>query len=205
MCWAWNIITGDRSGNSMAGEAKAKTGGTEPAGQEGTIIVVTLLILAALTLSALMAVNMAVSDGTVMRNTRTYQCNLYRAETGITVAKETHADSWLAPDSVLFDLSLNNAGISVDKFAIPGVDGEDMPVMGSYAIARIESMPEPGSPSEMFYALSHRAPMPSGAGFSAMNFEIRRYGIIAKGTSEQGKPGAGVTVEAGLYKVFNRF
>ena len=203
MHWAWNIITADRSGNSSGAEVKRDV--NEAAGQKGTIIVVTLLILAALTLSALMAVNMAVSDGAVMRNSRTYQCDLYRAETGITVARETHADSWLAPDSVLFDLSLDNAAISVDKFSIPGLDGKTMPVMGSYSIARIEGMPEPGSPSEQFYALSHKAPMPSGAGFSAMNFEIRRYGIISTGTSKQDGTAAGVTVEAGLYKIFNRF
>jgi hypothetical protein len=175
------------------------------AGQNGTIIVVTLLILAALTLSALMAVNMAVCDGSVMRNSRMYQCDLYRAETGITVARETHADTWLAPDSVLFDLSLDNAGITVDQFSIPGVNGEDLPAMGRYVISRIESVPAPGSPSERFYALSHRAPMPSGSGFSAMNFEIRRYGIISTGSSKKDRPGSGVTVEAGLYKVFNRF
>ena len=77
--------------------------------------------------------------------------------------------------------------------------------MGSYSIARIESTPAPGLPSEKFYALSHQAPMPSGSGFSAMNFEIRRYGILSTGLSKQGRPDSGVTVEAGLYKVFNAF
>ncbi len=174
-------------------------------GQAGTIIVVTLLVLAALTVSSLMAVNMAVSDGTVMRNSRTYRCDLYRAETGITVAKAAHTDSWLASDSILFDLSEGSAGVTEEGFSISGLDGNDLPAMGRYVIARIETVPAAGSLSEKFYPLSHMAPMPSGSGYSAMNFEIRRYGILSTGSSKKDRPDTGVTVEAGLYKVFNRF
>jgi hypothetical protein len=166
-------------------------------------MIITLLVLAALTLSSLMAMNVAVSDGAIMRNNRTYRCDLYRAETGITVAGEHHAASWLAPDSDLFDLSLDEAAVMVDDFTIAGVDGHDMPVMGKYAVARIESAPAAGSLSERFYALGHQAPMPIGSGFSARSFEIRRYGVLSTGSSNPDRPG--VTVEAGVYKVFNAF
>lgn len=173
------------------------------AGQQGTAIIIAMLVLAALSLASLMAVNMAVSDSSIMRNNRTYRSDLYRAETGITVAGEYHAASWLASDSDLFDLSLDEAAVIVNGFTIAGVDGNDMPVMGKYAVARIESTPAAGSLSERFYALGHQAPMPIGSGFSARSFEVRRYGILSTGSSKPGRPG--VTVEAGVYKVFNAF
>ncbi len=172
--------------------------------ENGSAIVMTLLIMAALTLSMLMAINVAFNDSSIMKNSRAYLCDLYRAETGITVAEEEHAGSWLAADSDLFDLSKEDAAVIVNDFTITGPDGEPMPAMGSYSIARIEKAPAEDSPSKAFYALGHTAPMPAGSGCSAVKFEIRRYGILSTGSSEQG-PGAGVTVEAGLYKVLNKF
>jgi hypothetical protein len=157
----------------------------------------------ALLLASVMAVNMAVSDSSIMRNSRIYRDALCRAETGITVAEETQAESWLASDSDLFDLSQEDAAVAVSGFSIADAAGNDMPAMGSFSIARLESAPSSGSLSERFYALGHLAPMPSGSGFSARDFEIRRYGILSTGSSGQGR--SGVTVEAGLYKVFNAF
>jgi hypothetical protein len=171
----------------------------------GSALMVTMMVMMALLLAAVMAVNMAVSDSIIMRNNRIYRDDLYRAETGVTVARETQADSWLASDSELFDLSREDAAVTVDGFSIAGADGADLPSMGSYSIARIESDPEEGALSEQFYALGHRAPMPSGAGYSARSFEIRRYGILSTGSSRLDRPVRGVTVEAGLYKVFNSF
>lgn len=177
----------------------------EVSGQKGIIVIVTLLVLSVLTLSSLMAINMAAGDGAVMRNSRVFRSNLYRAETGITVAGESHSDSWLAPDSILFDLSQKDAGVRVDSFSLTGPDGKDIPSMGRYVLARIERGPASGTVSEQFYPLNHKAPVPSGSGYSAMNFEIRRYGILSTGSANNNGSNAGVTVEAGLYKVFNRF
>ena len=171
--------------------------------EAGAVIIVTLMILTILSMSSLMAVNMAVSDSRIMRNSRSYHCSLYRAETGITLAGEKHATSWLDPDSDLFDLSLDDAAFAVDNFCLVGIDGKDTPVMGGFKIGRIEKVPAARTLSDRFNHLGHRAPMPVGSGFSAMNFEIRRYGILSTGTYPQGK--SNVTVEAGLYKIFNRF
>ncbi|MEW6077145.1 MAG: PilX N-terminal domain-containing pilus assembly protein [Thermodesulfobacteriota bacterium] len=174
-------------------------------GMRGSALMVTMLVMMALLLTAVMAVNMAMSDSSIMRNNRLYRDALYRAETGITLARETHADSWLAPDSELFDLSREDAAVTVNGFSVSGPDGNDLPAMGNYSIARIERDPEDESLSKQFYALGHRAPMPSGAGYSARSFEIRRYGVLSNGLSRPDRPAGGVTVEAGLYKVFNAF
>lgn len=171
----------------------------------GSALVLTLLLMAALLLSSLMAMNIAVTDSSIMKNSRSYRTDLYRAETGITLAGETHSESWLASDSALFDLSREDAVVVVKGFFIAGADGDDMPSMGNYSIARIESDPAVGSLSEQFYALGHQAPMPVGSGFSAREFEIRRYGVLSTGSSRPDRPDAGVTVEAGMYKVFNLF
>lgn len=173
--------------------------------RNGSVIAITLLIMVALSLSSLMAMNIAVSDSIIMRNSRSYRTDLYRAETGLTLAGETHVESWLSPDSDLFDLSVDDAAVMVEDFSITGVDGDDMPAMGSYAIARIDGAPAAGSLSGKFYALGHQAPMPAGSGCSAKSFEIRRYGVLATGSSRPDKPDVGVTVEAGVYKVFNIF
>jgi len=173
--------------------------------QKGSTMTVTLMIMAVLILSLTMAMNIVVENSGMMRNSRGYRHDLYRAETGITLAVETQAESWLAPDSVLFDLSRGDAEIQVDGFSVADADGREMPVMGRYTIARIESGAAEDSPSKAFYRLGHQAPVPPGSGYSAMKFEIRRYGICSTGTSKPQNPADGVTVEVGLYKVFNIF
>ena len=173
--------------------------------QKGSTMAVTLMIMAVLILSLTMAMNIVVENSGMMKNSRGYRDDLYRAETGLTLAVETQAESWLAADSVLFDLSRDDAEMVVDGFSITDADGREMPVMGRYTIARIESEAAEDSPSKAFYPLGHQAPIPSGSGYSAMKFEIRRYGIRSTGASRPKNTADGVTVEAGLYKVFNIF
>ncbi len=178
--------------------------GVSPIGkQKGSVIGITLLMVAALSLSSLMVADLALEDSAMMRNSREYRTGLYRAETGISLAGESHRQTWLAADSDLFDEIAEDAAWVEEGFAVTDKQGSALLDMGRYQIARIEANPAGDSLSENFYTLNHRAPVHSGAGFSAKNFEIRRYGIISTGFVHGRDPG--VTIEAGLSKIFNRY
>ncbi|MFP4444928.1 MAG: hypothetical protein ACLFPD_01610 [Desulfosudaceae bacterium] len=163
---------------------------------------VAMLVLAALSLSSLLALTMVLNDSAMMRNNRDYRRMLYRAETGLALAAQTHRTTWLAPDSVLFDEDDPQAVFKCNPFTLADKQGNSLPALGRYRIARIQSAPAAGSLSARFYDISHRAPLTGRAGFSARDFELRRYGIRSTGFDQRGRDG--VTIEAGLAKVFNR-
>jgi len=170
--------------------------------QAGSVMAMAMLVLAALTLSSLLALTMVLNDSAMMRNNRDYRRTLYRAETGLALAAQTHRTTWLDPDSVLFDEDDSQAVFERNPFTLADAGGNNLPAMGHYRIARIESAPASGSLSAQFYAIGHRAPLTGRAGFSARDFELRRYGIQSTGFDRRGREG--VRIEAGLAKVFNR-
>ncbi|MFP4040101.1 MAG: PilX N-terminal domain-containing pilus assembly protein [Desulfosudaceae bacterium] len=171
--------------------------------REGSVVAVAMLLLMVLSLSALMAMTMTLNDSAMMRNNRDYRRMLYKAETALALAAQTHRDSWLAADSPLFDEADPEAEVVADDFTLADKEGTDLPAMGRYRIARIESDPGVDSLSEKFYHLGHRAPLKGQAGFSARDFERRRYGLLAIGYDRRGNDG--VSIEAGFSKIFNKF
>ncbi|MFO8047897.1 MAG: pilus assembly PilX N-terminal domain-containing protein [Desulfosudaceae bacterium] len=171
--------------------------------REGSVVAVAILLLMVLSLSALMALTMTLNDSAMMRNNRDYRSMLYKAETALALAAQTHRDSWLAADSSLFDEADAGAEVVVDNFTLADKEGNDLPAMGRYRLTRIESDPGADSLSERFYHLGHRAPLKGRAGFSARDFERRRYGLLATGFDRRGNEG--VSIEAGFSKIFNKF
>lgn len=159
------------------------------------MMVVALLMLLGLSITVFMAARIAVSNSRMMLNNRQYRNNLYRAESVISLAAETHRETWLAPESDLLKMEKADA-----VYRTPAGELEEIRISedetqkaGRYEIYRIE--PE----QDQFYALPHKAPTMIGSGTSGKK-EIRRYGIQATGTNGQGN--GKVMLEAGFAKVF---
>jgi len=177
---------------------------------DGSTILVALLMLVALSLTAFMASDNSLTNSKMMRNNRDYIDNLYRAESGISAAVELHQQTWLDFDSDLFDLDAGNACITNNTVQIKGED-DTLVSIASYRVARVEDYRDSGINSKLddnaltreFYPLGHRAPPPVGSGTSPANFEIRRYGIQSKAIPRDGSPAA-TTIESGLSKFFNK-
>ncbi|MCP4551835.1 MAG: hypothetical protein GY834_07300 [Bacteroidetes bacterium] len=167
--------------------------------ESGSAIVAALLMGLALSLAVFIAMDNSLFNSRTMRNSRQYIDNLYRGETGITVACEENRTTWLASASNLFQLT-NTVPVGNANVQITDENGNPLTV-ASYVIARIEIAPTPGTLSDSFpYKLNHQAPPPIGSKSSVRKFEIRRFGI--RSTVQ---PANTLTVESGLYKTFNKY
>jgi len=174
--------------------------------EKGSAIVVALLMGLALSLAVFIAVDNSLSNSRMMRSNRQYRDNLYRAETGLTVAAEQNQTTWLAPGSALFQATttfgVGNEGNAQESNANVQILNENAAQMtvASYVVARIEPTPLAGTLSDSFdYKMNHQAPPHIGSGSSPRYFEIRRYGI--RSTAQ---PDNRLTVESGLFKTFNK-
>lgn len=179
---------------------------------EGSTIVVVLLMLMALSLAVIMAMDTSMMNSSMMRNNRDYRDHLYRAESGISIAAEVSQATWLAGTSILFDLTDGDADRSDQLAVLNDVDNNSVNI-SEYDIARIEdyendinvdNLLDSDALTRDFYALSHIAPPPVGSGHSPKNFEIRRYGIHSQAFDRQAVL-TPLTLEAGLFKFFNKF
>ena len=177
---------------------------------DGAVMIIALLMLAALSLTAFMASDNSLTNSRMMRNNRDYINNLYRAESGISAAVERHQKTWLDFDSDLFDLDAGGVCITNNNVQVKGDDGALISI-ASYQVARIENYKasdinhklDDNALTRDFYALGHKAPPPIGSGTSPANFEIRRYGIKSKAIPRDGSPSS-TTIESGLSKFFNK-
>ena len=159
------------------------------------MMVAALLMLLGLSLTVFMAARIAVSNSRMMLNNRQYRNNLYRAESVISLAAETHRETWLAPGSDLLRMGKADAVFRTpaDEAVEIRISEQEMQQAGRYEIYRVEQG------QEQFYALPHKAPAMIGSGTSGKK-EIRRYGIRATGTN--GRSNGKVVLEAGFAKVF---
>ena len=178
---------------------------------QGSTMIVALLILIALSLSVFMAMDGSITNSKMMRNSRDYRDNFYRAETGISVATELAQATWLSPTSLLFDMSDGNAEINNANVEIIDEDGDPIDI-AAYEIARIEDYNgkseiddklDADALTRSFYSLAHTSPPPVGSKMSPKNFEIRRYGIHSQANPRKGS--GRITLENGLFKLFNKY
>lgn len=178
---------------------------------DGSIMIAALLMLVALSLAVFMASDNSLTNSRMMRNSRDYRNDLYRAESGISTAVELHKTTWLDSDSDLFDMDAGNASITNNNVQLNDEDGNPIAI-ASYQIARIENYEDSDIDSKLdddaltrdFFSLGHTAPPQVGSGMSPANFEIRRYGIDSTAVPRDGSNNS-ITIESGLSKLFNKY
>ncbi len=176
----------------------------------GSATIVALLMLAALSLTVFMAMDTSMMNSSMMRNNRDYRENLYRSESGLTIATENHQNVWLQAASPLFSISAGDAEIIDQDASINDADGNPVRV-AQYDIARVEDYTDGTIDSKLaeesltrdFFPLPHFGPPVIGTGMSARNFEIRRYGIHTRAVDKRDNV-TSLTIESGLWKIFNK-
>lgn len=72
--------------------------------KEGSVIIAVILILAGLSVVVFMASDDSITGNRLIKLGREYRNNTYRADTGVSLAIESHKETWLKSDSELFDL-----------------------------------------------------------------------------------------------------
>ena len=116
---------------------------------KGSAIIAALLMTLALSLAVFIAMDNSLSNSKMMRSNREYTDNLYKAETGITVAVEEHQTTWLSSASTLFSDTTGNATEGNPNVTIVDENAANM-TLASYVVGRIQSSPAVGSFSENF-------------------------------------------------------
>ena len=178
---------------------------------QGSIMIVGLLMLVALSLTVFMSMESSMLNSKIMRSSRDYRDKLYRSESGLSIAAERHRINWLSAASILFNLANNDADILDQDANINDAGGNQVRV-AQYDLARIEDYNDATINGNLaadaltrdFYPLPHIGPPAIGSGNSGKNFEIRRYGIHSRAVDRRDDVSS-LSVESGLYKIFNKY
>ena len=177
---------------------------------DGSIMIVALLLLVALSVTVFMASESSLTNSRMMRNNRAYLDNLYRAESGISMAIQENRDTWLDTGSALFDMDAASAVYTENPVQITDENGNPVNV-ARYEVARLEDYNgdsdvdnklDADALTRQFYSMAHTAPPSIGSGMSPKNFEMRRYGIMAQAIPRLGFNS--LTLISGLSKLFNK-
>ena len=164
--------------------------------EEGSVIVLALVLLVLLTILGISATQTSTIEVQIASNERHAVQNLYQAEAGghytLEIVKTWMTDTFLTAAETAAFSTQNN--VDIDSDGAPDVNIE---------IRCIEITGTPiGGLSDGANDLplqKHIAPPPVGSGYSLNDYEVRRYGITATSISGSSQ------VQIGAYKVFNKF
>ncbi|MBW1981381.1 MAG: hypothetical protein JRJ12_09160 [Deltaproteobacteria bacterium] len=163
--------------------------------QKGMVLVLALLMLAAISIIGIAALNTSDTEMKIAQNEKQLARQFYDAES-VLVATLEDRTAWLTESF----LAAGETGAYYTSAVDFDGDGSND---GTVELRCIESSNTPiGSLSNAANDLPsqpHISSSPPGSGFSLKHFEARRYGITA--TSSTGN----TRIQAGLYKVFNKY
>jgi len=172
--------------------------------EEGTVIVVALLILVLLTIIGISGTNTTVTELQIVGNDARYKQNFYNAEAGL--IRDIVNPRWLTTGDIDGDGD-GDGFLDVDKTvawfcgASPVLDSNGSPV-ATIEVRCIENtgatIAALSNAANDLPVRSHTGPPPDGSGYSLKYFEVRRYGVTA--TSATGN----TQIQAGVWKVFNK-
>jgi len=163
---------------------------------EGFVLVATIFILVIITLAGVFAITNSNTELSIVRNTQLLTREFYEAEAGIIDALE-NSNLWMTNAFLIAGETSANATLSSTV-----TDTSGNPV-ANIEVRCIESsgtaIPSLSNEANDLPLQSHTAPPPSGSGYSAKYFQIRRYGITT--TSTDGR----TIVQGGAWKIFNKY
>jgi Tfp pilus assembly protein PilX len=169
--------------------------------QEGSVIVLALILLVLLTLLGISATRTSTIEVQIAANERQAVQNLYQAESGNYYALEI-SDSWMSSDFLSAAETAAYVDSSVDSSLSVDIDGDDT----DDVTIEIRCIEDTGTPVDILSdeannlpTQQHISPPPVGSGYSLNDYEIRRYGITATSTNGSSP------VQVGVYKVFNKY
>ncbi|WP_319524141.1 pilus assembly PilX N-terminal domain-containing protein [uncultured Desulfosarcina sp.] len=162
--------------------------------EEGIVTIVSLMVLVILTIAGIAAVTIANNETSIVRNEQIAVDTFYSTETGINDALVNYTD-WLTDDFLTESVTV--AGDEFDA-ATTVDDGDPVATIQVRCIEDSQTEVFDGDVGDEIPAMSHTASPPSGSGYSAKYFQIRRYSITSTSTSD------GTAVQIGAWKVFNK-
>ena len=169
--------------------------------QEGSVIVLSMVLLVLLTILGISATRTSTIEVQIASNERQAVQNQYQAESGNHYALEI-SNTWMTDT---FLTTADNAAF-VDPSVIPSlaVDTDsDGTNDATIEIRCIETTSTPigglSDGANNLPAQQHISSPPAGSGTSLKYFEVRKYGITATSTN------GGNQIQIGAYKIFNKF
>jgi Tfp pilus assembly protein PilX len=166
--------------------------------EDGFALGASILISTIVILTAVLALWKSNTEVQVVRNERELTIEFYNAESGVIDALENYNTGpiqWLTTDFLTTDPKF--------AYAANTSNDENGNSMADIEVRCIEksgtAVAELSTAANTLPLQPHKAPPPSGSGYSLKYFEVRRYGITA--TSSDGN----TQVQVGAYKVFNKF
>ena len=169
--------------------------------QEGSVIVLSMVLLILLTILGISATRTSTIEVQIASNERHAVQNLYQAEAGDHYALEI-SKTWMTDTFLTTPVNAAYVDPSVDPLLAVDIDSDGT----NDATIEIRCIESTGTD---IVALSdgandlplqqHITPPPAGSGYSLKDYEVRRYGITATSTSGNSQ------VQIGAYKVFNKY
>ncbi|MFA7166738.1 MAG: PilX N-terminal domain-containing pilus assembly protein [Desulfoplanes sp.] len=155
--------------------------------EKGMVLVVAILLLAALIILGTTGVMQTSTDLKISGNYKTSIQTFYDTEGTLQHAIGT-PDTWLTTDflteeetEAFYKVDLDNNSVEIRCIEATGADIDELTDAAN-------NLP----------AISHRDSPPAGSGYSAMHFEVHRYGITTTSA------GGNVRIQTGVWKVFNK-
>ncbi len=177
--------------------------------QSGFVLVSVILVLAIISLAGIYAIRTASTEGEIVRNDQIYEERFYYSESAI-IDTLVNYTSWLNDDTNILT-SPGTAGVHMD---LPITDATNttlatvsVDIRATQSVATTITswydtsgvlLPAPGAGNpdmaNFVPVMTHTAPPPKGSGYSAEEFETRRYVVTATVGN--------IEVQAGGFKVF---
>ena len=155
--------------------------------EKGMVLVVVLLLLAALIILGTTGVMQTSTDLKISGNYKTSIQTFYDTEGTLRHAIGT-PDTWLTTEFLTDGETTASYKASLDNNL---VEIRDIEATGT-------TISELSDAANDLPAISHRDSPPNGSGYSAMHFEVHRYGITTTSA------GGNVRIQMGVWKVFNK-
>lgn len=172
------------------------------------MIAACILILAIITLAGISVVKMSATEGEIVRNAEIYERNFYTSQAGLINALE-NPNLWLTPAFLTATATDIKQGGSMDM-SLQDASGNPLgstrvcwrTIFQGTTSTDFYALPSPFTAEDVAFvndlpSQPHRAPPPVGSGFSATDFEIRRFGVTV--ITERGR------IQSGTYKIFNKY
>jgi Tfp pilus assembly protein PilX len=160
--------------------------------QEGSVIVLALVLLVLLTILGISATRTSTIEVQIAANERQAVQSLYQAESGSYYALEI-TGTWMTNtflSAAETAASSTQSDVDIDSDGTPDVNIEIRCIQNTDPdIANTNNLP----------TQKHISPPPTGSGYSLNDYEIRRYGITAASINGNSR------VQVGVYKVFNKY
>ena len=162
--------------------------------ESGIVTIFALFVLVILTITGIAAIHNSNNETQIVSSEQISSAGFYDAESGVNDARINYVE-WLTDD--FLNAEITEASDEFDAFSTNTM-GNPVATIKVRCIEQTGQSVFDGEVADEIPLMPHTNTPPSGSGYSAKYFQIRRYSITSTATSDDS------VVQVGVWKIFNK-